>query len=165
LLITFDIIEFISVFLLAVEAIKLNNLNVLTEQYLKPLIHRLNPKVDFVADVSELRFIGRHAFSLILLCFYLVGLLIITTFFQAFSDDFIRLLTEATLLHIVIFIISAIIIPVIVGFLPYQIIAWLLGYVVNILIWVQLKTHTGIVGLVGFLLFTVQFIGSRVIST
>lgn len=157
----FDIIEFLAVFLLAVEAIKIENLSVLVEQFLKPLISRLNPRVKFVDDVSHLNFFERNAINFFLLGLYIIGVAIIFTIFNIYDIDAIDLLREEAPIYWVLSILGMLTIPLVAGFLPYQLIVWFLEYAVKFLTWIQLRTHTGAVGILGFILFALQFWGRR----
>lgn len=146
----FDTMEFLAVFLLAAEAIKLENLKVLVKNFLTPLISRLNPKINYVDDVSHLGFWERNTVNFIFLFLYIFGSLIILTLLYKYSFNPIELLTGAEPIYWVLSIIGLLIIPLAVGFLPYQLVVWLLDLSIQGLTWVQLKTHTGVVGILGF---------------
>jgi hypothetical protein len=158
----FDILELLAVFLLAVEAIKLKNLKILVKHFLTPWSSRLNPWINFIDDDSHLSFWDRNMISFTLLGFYVFGILIILTLFHISSFEPFTFLRSADPIYWVVSIFGLLIIPLFVGFLPYQIVVWLLDLSIMGLTWVQLRTHTGIVGILGFLLFLLQFIGRRV---
>lgn len=165
----FDIIEFIAVFLLAVEAIKLNNLNVFVERVIKPLLSHINPKIkwdgDGESDCEKLTFIEKNAVYLFFLGFYLIGSTLIFIIFYKFDVNFINWLLNAAPIYWFLSLVAALISPLFIGFLPYQFLVWFLKNSIRALIWVQMKTHTGIVGILGFTLFSIQFIGRRVINS
>lgn len=158
----FDTVEFLAVFLLAVEAIKLKNLKVFVENFLKPLISRLNPTIKFVGDVSHFSFFERNAINFMFLGFYVFGVFLILTVFYIYNVDAVGFLREAAPIYWLLSILGLFIGPFIAGFLPYQLIVWFLEYSVKVLTWVQLSTHTGIVGILGFVLFALQLFGRRV---
>lgn len=160
--ICFDIVELLAVFLLAVEAIKLENLRVVVQEFLKPLIARLNPKIEWIDDTSHLGFFERNAFTFILLAFYLAGLIIVAAIFHILQVTPVSFLSGAQTIEWGLFVIGLLFVPILAGFLPYQLVVWFLELSVKALTWVQLKTHTGAVGILGFLLFAFQFLGRRI---
>ena len=83
----FDTMEFLAVFLLAAEAIKLENLKVLVNHYLTPLSSKLNPKITYVDDVSHLGFWERNSVNFMFLGFYIFGFIIILTLFHLYDFD------------------------------------------------------------------------------
>ncbi|MFS1422298.1 hypothetical protein [Shewanella sp. 10N.286.48.B5] len=158
----FDTVELLAVFLLAVEAIKVENLSVLVGGYLRPLISRLNPRITFVDDDSHLSFFERNMVNFFLLGFYVLGFAIIFSAFNVYNIDVIGFLRESAPVYWVLSILGLLIVPFIAGFFPYQLIVWFLEYSVKFLTWVQLRTHTGAVGILGFALFALQFLGRRI---
>jgi len=154
--------EFLAVFLLAAEAIKLENLKVLVNQYLTPLSSKLNPKITYVDDASHLGFWERNSVNFMFLGFYIFGFILILTLFHLYNFDPVEFFMGSEPIYWVLSIIGLLTIPLFVGFLPYQLVVWLVDLSVKGLTWVQLKTHTGVVGILGFLLFALQFIGRRI---
>ncbi len=72
-----SILEFVSVFLLAVEAIKLENLSWLKDKSLKASDF-LNPRIEFVENYTPpSTFIGRHIFRIFIAVNFLIGLAIL----------------------------------------------------------------------------------------
>lgn len=163
LAICFDIVEFLAVFLLAVEAIKLENLRVVVHEFLKPLIARLNPKIEFVDDTSHLGFFERHTLTFVLLAFYLAGLTLVAAIFHILQASYVNFLSDTQPFEWILFVIGLLLVPIVAGLLAYQCVVWFLELSVKALTWVQLKTHTGAVGILGFLLFAFQFWGRRVL--
>ena len=155
----FDTVELLAVFLLAVEAIKVENISVLVSRYLRPLISRINPKITFVDDDSHLRFFERHMANFSFLGFYVIGFAIIFSTFNIYSIDVIEFLIESDPVYRLLSILGLLMVPFIAGFFLYQLIVWFLEYSVKFLTWVQLRTHTGAVGILGFALFALQFLG------
>jgi putative effector of murein hydrolase LrgA (UPF0299 family) len=158
----FDVIEFVAVFLLAVEAIKLENLRTLVDSYLKPLYVRLNPQIKIVDDTSGIGFWERHAITFTFITFYVIGLCIIFAIFNNYNIDANELLKNAKLIYWIFSMIGLLIVPLVVGFMPYQAVVWFFELSIKALTWVQLKSYTGIVGILGFFLFTIQYWGRRV---
>ncbi|KID36748.1 hypothetical protein QT15_09660 [Pseudoalteromonas flavipulchra NCIMB 2033 = ATCC BAA-314] len=159
--------EFLAVFLLAVEAIKLNNLNAFVERVIRPLLSHVNPKIKWVGDgeSEKLTFIERNAVHLFFLGFYLIGIALIFLVFYKFDFNFMNWLLNAAPIYWFLSLVAALILPLFVGFLPYQFLVWSLENSIKALVWVQVKTHTGIVGILGFTLFSIQFIGRRIINS
>lgn len=157
-----DIVELLAVFLLAVEAIKLENLKIVVQEFLKPLIARLNPKIEWEDDTSHAVFFERNAFDFILIAFYLAGLIIVAAVFHVLQVSPVDFLRNAQPMELVLSVLGLFFVPILVGFLPYLLVVWFLELSVKALTWVQLQTHTGTVGILGFLLFTFQFLGRRV---
>ncbi|MGY6038879.1 hypothetical protein [Aeromonas sp. AE23HZ002T15] len=160
----FDIIELTAVFFLAAEAIKLENLKVLVEKYLKPLVAKLNPKIELVDDVSHLRFFERNQICIFCLVFYSFGVIIIISIFYLNKISPSVILHDLAPIYWVLLIVGVLFIPFVIGFLPYQLVVWFFEYSIKALTWVQTHTHTGAVGILGFIFFVFQYLGRRVFS-
>ena len=73
----FDILEILAVFLLAVEAIKLENIIKFQKKWFVPLYRKINPEVKIVDELPpDTSFLDRHAFNIFLIVMYLTGLLL-----------------------------------------------------------------------------------------
>jgi hypothetical protein len=62
----------------------------------------------------------------------------------------IELLRNTEPIYWVFSIIGLLIIPLVIGFMPYQAVVWFFELSIKALTWVQLKSHTGVVGMLGF---------------
>lgn len=155
-----DIFELTAVFLLSVEAIKLNNL-----QWLRARTDMvrgvINPEIEFVEGVPEdTPFLRRHAVDFWLLSLYIIGIVVCLFIAQAVGL-FVYFLTPKGILSWIMWIIGGLFIPFICGLTIYTLAAWLLQQAINILSWIEQRTHTGIVGVLGFTFFTLQFVARR----
>lgn len=163
MILIFDIAEFLAVFLLAIEAIKLNNIDYFVQKKLKPFYTHVNPPVVFVDDTSHLGWRERHAFDIFALLLYLIGAGLLAFWNYHYELNAVSAFYESEILYKALFGLAALLIPFLVGFAAYQLLVWALEFSVYALVWIQQKTHNGVVGIIGFVLFAIQFWGRRVL--
>lgn len=154
-------LELTAVFLLAAEAIKVRNLQWIRSHTIR--LHRVvNPKIEIVDELpKEMRFVDRYGIELFLLGFFVFGAIVIFTVFRALEIPLMSIVPRSVggWLILTLGIVTG---PILVGMFTYTVIVWLLQGVVAALSWVEENTRNGVVGILGFILFLVQFIGRRV---
>lgn len=158
-----DVFELTAVFLLAVEAIKLKNLSwVRTKVH---LLHKaVNPDIKFVEELpTDLTFLQRHFMSIVLAGCWLIGALmawgIITrTPLAAYIE------APQGSISWVLVIAGGLVVPLFLGVSAYDGIAYLLRSAIRALLWLEENTLSGAVGILGFGLFTTQFLLRRVLA-
>ncbi|NQU20869.1 MAG: hypothetical protein HQ567_06265 [Candidatus Nealsonbacteria bacterium] len=156
-----DVLEVTAVFLLAAEAIKVRNLRWIHSHTIR--LHRVvNPKIEIVDELpKEMKFIDRYSIEFFLLGFFVFGVIAILTACRAFGIPLISIVPRSVggWLILIFGIVTG---PILVGLSAYTVIVWLLQRIVAALSWVEENTLNGAVGILGFILFLVQFIGRRV---
>ncbi|MEZ5573811.1 MAG: hypothetical protein R3E64_17625 [Halioglobus sp.] len=160
-----DLLEILAVFLLAVEAIKLDNLSKLTNRLLVPTLDIINPKITFVEKIAYKGIFDRYWFEISLFSFYLLGLLISCFSMTYIGVDVLDWLRNTSGLSWLWIIPCVIFVPFIVGFLPYQGVVFAFQISVKGLYLVEKHTSTGVVGIMGFSLYLLQFIGRRLLAS
>ncbi|MGY4514628.1 hypothetical protein ACVWWW_000196 [Lysobacter sp. HA18] len=156
-----DLVEIASVFLLAVEAIKLQNLAWLRNRALAPLLTRINPQIEYVDDFPpSTPFSQRYALEFSFLGIYVVGLTLSGLSLQALASKYPMTpphsvaAWSATLL-------AATCGPFIVGVVAYSAAVWAIGRILKALAWVEAHTQSGAVGILGLSLYLIQFAARR----
>lgn len=158
-----DVLEVTAVFLLAAEAIKVRNLQWIRSRTIG-LRRVVNPKIEIVDELpKEMRFIDRYGIELFLLGFFVFGAIAILTACRALEIPLISIVPR-TVGGWLILILGIVTGPILVGLSAYTVIVWLLQGVVAVLSWVEENTRNGAVGILGFFLFFIQFIGRRVFT-
>lgn len=161
------VLEVSGTFLLAVEAIKVRNFRFLRTRVLKVALRRINPAILFVNENSahQERKESQDWLSVILTMLILVGLLIIYMFgqfvgftpedlWQTFSSlvpgplwfDLIAALPAGWLLMFL---------ACIVGLSTYSLVVIVLEGIIATLAFIEKQTTTGVIGMMGFLLFLI----------
>jgi hypothetical protein len=159
--IVLDFIEILAVFLLAVEAIKLENLSTLTSKLLIPTLDKINPKVTFVETMQDEGFFDQYWFEVTLIGFFLLGLLICYITLSGFGIDVFEWFSNISGLSWLWVVPSMLFVSVLVGFLPYQVVVLAFELSIKSLSWIEKHTSTGVVGIMGFILYLFQFVGRR----
>ncbi|MGR2952340.1 hypothetical protein ABMY23_22440 [Vibrio vulnificus] len=152
------VLEYVSVFLLAVEAIKLENLSWVKDKSIK-IGSILNPQITFVDEkdyVAPTTFLGKYGIKLFAVALYIVGVGVSAWGLSLFGLQMSGLLPDSALTWILSSLYVLFICPVI-GFAVYNSIVVLFSIVVKALSWVERSTQSGIVGIIGFALFSIQF--------
>ena len=154
----FDFMELTAVFLLAVEAIKIENL-VYLKAHWKKAYRFVNPKIEYVDELpSEQTFLERNSINIYMLFIYFVGLGIILFLSTKSSVVLPRFNGFGSLLYLVPYYIFA---PAFVGGIAYSLIAYIMVRITDVFEWIENNSASGVVGIVGFILFFLQFIGRR----
>lgn len=154
--------EFISVFLLAIEAIKVENLNFVKSK-IEAFHLKVNPTIKIVDEMpKDLPFFEKFAIELMLIGTYLFGLLCLLAVNYLSKYDFMKF--PEGLLSKAVFIVLLMIVPFFIGSLTYITFVWFLNVVIRFLVWLETSTHSGVVGILGFSIFAFQYIGRRVIE-
>lgn len=158
-----DSLELTAVFLLAAEAIKLQNLAWIRSRTVT-LLRVVNPQIEFVDELpQDLKFSHRHAIELYLIGIYVLGIAVILGTIHEF-DCSLSILVPGSVIGWILFVLGILMGPLLVGMLLYTAMIWLLQRVITGLMWVEVNTRTGAVGILGFILFLTQFIGRRVFA-
>ena len=165
MVVALDLLEILAVFLLAVEAIKLENLSKLTSKLLVPTLDIINPKITFVEEIEYKGNFVRYWFEIFLFSFYLLGLLISYIAMVYIGVDALDWLRNTSGLNWLWVIPCVILVPFIVGFLPYQGVVFAFQITIKGLSLVEKHTSTGVVGIMGFSLYLLQFIGKRLLAS
>ena len=164
--VVFDVVEILAIFLLAVEAIKLENLSVLVNRLLAPTLGKINPKIEFIEDDNEyVGFFDRYWFEFVLISFYIVGLLISWFVFLKFNFHVFEWLSNTSGFTWVWVVPCMLFVPILVGFLPYQGVVLVFELSIKSLSWIEKHTKTGVVGILGFFLYLLQFVGRILLSS
>nr|WP_289073533.1 hypothetical protein [uncultured Halomonas sp.] len=158
-----DSLELGAVFLLAVEAIKLENLARFREGS-GGLYRRLNPNIEFVDDfASDASVFERRWFEIYLGVIYMLGVasvfLLRNTFVWAYLPS-----APAGWLGSLLTIVGYVITPIFLGFAVYLVALGALKSSVGVLGLIERHTHSGIIGILGFAMFTLQFIARRALD-
>ncbi|MCY9805667.1 hypothetical protein OTK51_19760 [Vibrio scophthalmi] len=152
------VLEYVSVFLLAVEAIKLENLSWVKDKTIK-FRSILNPKITFVDAkdyVAPTTFLGKHGVKLFTVALYIVGVGVSAWGLSLFGLQMSGLLPDSALSWSLSGLYVLFICPII-GFAVYNSIVVLFSIVIKALSWVERSTKSGAVGILGFALFSIQF--------
>ena len=150
-----SILEFVSVFLLAVEAIKLENLSWLKDKSLKASDF-LNPRIEFVENYTPpSTFIGRHIFRIFIAVNFLIALAILL-WVGLYFDVKIRYLPPENAADWAAVFFMLLFTPMIGGIF-YTIVLKILSLAVKALTWIENSTRSGVVGIIGFLFYAIQF--------
>ena len=160
-----DLIEVLAVFLLAVEAIKLENLSKLSTKLLAPTLKKVNPEITYVENVECKSFLDKYGFALLTFGFYVVGFLILLLTFSHFNIDVIEWVNGVSRVHWLWFILCFLFVPIIVGLLPYTCVVFAFELSIRGLTLVERHTATGAVGIAGFALYLIQFLGRRLLTS
>ncbi len=152
-----------AVFLLAAEAIKVRNLQWIRSHTIR--LHRVvNPKIEIVDELpKEKSFVERYGIELFLLGSFVFGAIAILTACGALQIPLMSIVPRSVGGWIIL-ILGIVTGPVLVGLSAYTVIVWLLQGIVAALSWLEENTRNGAVGILGFILFLVQFIGRRVFT-
>ena len=161
-----DFVEIFAVFFLAVEAIKLDNLSKLTNKLLRPTLDKINPDIIIVEEEPEyISIFDKYWLEFNLGIFYLLGLSILHFVFLGFSFDFFGWLSGIYGVSWLWVVPSIIFIPLMVGSIPYQGIVFIFEISIKGLLWVERNTATGVVGIIGFFMYLLQFIGRKLLAS
>ncbi len=154
-------LEFVSVFLLAVEAIKLENLGWIKAKSIK-LVDFLNPRIEFVENYTPPEsFIGKHLGQIMIFAMFITGLFFCSTIFFYLMKVigipvvYSRLVPQTAPGWAMAFFMM-LFMPVI-GLIIYTMFLKLLSGVITVLSWIERSTKSGVVGLLGFTLYAIQF--------
>ncbi|WP_125925567.1 hypothetical protein [Halomonas aestuarii] len=161
---TVDLLEITAVFLLAVEAIKIHNLSWVRTRALKPLLAYINPTVEFVEDYPPgATFVERHAGNLFFLGIYLFGWPVLIIGVGAFDVSLSSLVTH-TVAGWLLSILGVVFAPLLAGGIIYTALVSIVDQCIRGLSWVEAHTHSGVVGLLGFVLYLIQFATRRALA-
>ena len=157
---TCDIFELLAVFFLAVEAIKLKNLKWVRD-HLSGLHRRINPRIQYVDELPhDLSFASRHWFSISLVMFYLLGLLVCSVVLHFLGLSVSEELPRTPLALTIHILLSIVFLPI-CGLIVYSLVVLAFQLAIVILSAVEENTHSGVVGIIGFILFLSQFVARR----
>jgi hypothetical protein len=157
--------EILGTFLLSVEAIKLPNLRRFRETILKTPLERLNPQIHFVEEASEETPAGAIWLLVILAFLFLAGASCIYAFLRWNGIGIAtawRVLTHfvpgpAWIAQVAAFPAGLVLLFVAgaIGLFLYSVPVFLLTCAVAALTWIETRTTSGIVGMLGFFFFSV----------
>jgi len=151
-------LEYVSVFLLAVEAIKLDNLAWIKASSLQ-LKGFLNPEIAFVEEdeyIPPTTFFDKHTFKLLLAVNYTIGLAVFAWGASIIGISPNELIPGTTPMWAAGIFGAMFAVPL-AGFVMYTAVVQLLHMVVVMLTWIESSTKSGVVGILGFVLFSIQF--------
>lgn len=155
----------LAVFLLAVEAIKLENLSKAQRKGIIPFYRIINPRMKIVDEFPpDISFYGKHEFAIRTIAMYLTGLFWTGLLLHALGVLSLQAILPGSFIGWIAVVIGVIIVPMLLSLIVYTIAVGIFFMPIKILLWIQKNTQNGIVGIMGFTIYLIQYVCRRVIS-